>query len=288
MTLLFKYLYSYAEDFKGFVPFSYVEVLNMANTLSLAQSNLASQPARLGPATAAKVLLVDDDAHVRRALRTTLASSGYNVVEARTGEEAVEEIQADGSVDMVLLDIKMPGMGGVEACRKIRKMCDVPILVISVCRTQEEKVLAFDAGADDYLVKPFGIQELLSRIHALRRRTSDSEVVPPFESGDLKVDFERRRVIVDDQPVHLTPSEFELLRYLVLNEGKPVAHHTLLQSLWGPEHVREIQRLRVTINQLRRKIEPDPERVRYIHTDHQFGYRFEVSAKKPAKRKQKD
>ncbi|HXX44038.1 MAG TPA: response regulator transcription factor [Candidatus Acidoferrales bacterium] len=232
-------------------------------------------------------MLVDDDSNVRRALRTTLASAGYTVVEARSGEEAIEEIQADGAVNMILLDLKMPGMGGIEASRKIRKISDVPILVISVLRTQEEKVQAFDAGADDYLVKPFGIQELLSRIHALRRRVSGSEPVPPFESGELKIDFERRRVTLADQPVHLTPSEFELLRYLVLNEGKPVAHHTLLQSLWGPEHVRDVQRLRVTINQLRRKIELEPDRIRYIHTEHQFGYRFEPTPQKSVKRRAK-
>ena len=223
----------------------------------------------------AKILLVDDDPQVRRALRTTLTSAGYVVVEARTGEEAVEEAQGEGGVDMILLDLKMPGIGGLEACRRIRKIFDVPILVISVLRSQEDKVAAFDAGADDYLVKPFGIQELLSRIHALRRRVSGSGPVPPYESAGLKIDFERRRVIVDSAQVHLTPSEFELLRYLVLNEGKPVSHHTLLQSLWGPEHVRDVQRLRVTINQLRRKIETNPNRIRYIHTEHQFGYRFE-------------
>jgi len=259
----------------------------MENILHLAPAH--SPSARLAaPMSTTRILLVDDDAQVRRALRTTLASSGYMVVEARTGEEAIEEIQADGAVDMVLLDIKMPGIGGIEACRKIRKIYDVPILVISVCRTQEEKVQAFDAGADDYIVKPFGIQELLSRIHALRRRASDSEVIPPFESGDLKIDFERRRVTIEGQPVHLTPSEFELLRYLALNEGKPVAHHTLLQSLWGPEHTQEIQRLRVTINQLRRKIEPDSARNRFIHTEHQFGYRFEPSPQKTVKRKARE
>lgn len=236
------------------------------------------------PTSSAKVLLVDDDPQVRRALRTTLASAGYIVVEARTGEEALEEVQAGGAVDMVLLDLKMPGFGGLEACRRIRAIFDVPILIISVLRTQEDKVQAFDAGADDYLVKPFGIQELLSRIHALRRRTSGSESIAVFESGGLKVDFERRRVIVDSDQVHLTPSEFELLRYLMLHEGKPVSHQTLLQSLWGPKYTNEVQRLRVTINQLRRKIEKHPDRTRYIHTEHQFGYRFEPVQKKSAKR----
>jgi two-component system, OmpR family, KDP operon response regulator KdpE len=228
----------------------------------------------------AKILLVDDDAPVRRALRILLVSSGYTVVEARTGEEAIEELQADGAVNMVLLDLKMPGMGGLEACRKIRKMLDVPILVISVLRTQEDKVQAFDAGADDYLVKPFGIRELLARIRALRRRTSPDSGAAPFKAGYLKIDFELRRVTVDAQPVHLTPHEFELLRYLVLNKGKPIAYRTLLQALWGPQHTRKIQLLRVTINQLRRKIELHPDRIRYIHTEQQFGYRFEVRPQK--------
>jgi len=254
----------------------------MPNSLELS----ASQPAvRSVAMNIPKILLADDDSQVRRALRTTLTSAGYTVLEARTGEEALEEVQADGAVSLVLLDVKMPGMGGLEACRRIRKISDVPILVISVLRAQEEKVQAFDAGADDYLVKPFGIQELLSRIHALRRRVSGSEPIPSFESAGLKLDFERRRVSVDEQAIHLTPSEFELLRYLVLHEGKPVSHQTLLQSLWGPEQMGEIQRLRVTINQLRRKIEPDPKRIRYIHSEHQFGYRFEPIVQKPAKGK---
>ncbi len=241
-------------------------------------------PGRGATMNHAKILLVDDDPQVRRALRTTLTSAGYVVVEARTGEEALEEVQAEGAVDIVLLDLKMPGIGGLEACRRIRKIFDVPILVISVLRTQEEKVQAFDAGADDYLVKPFGIQELLSRIHALRRRTAGSESTPAFDSSGLNIDFERRRVLVDSEQVHLTPTEFELLRYLVLNEGKPVSHVALLQSLWGPKYTSEIQRLRVTINQLRRKIEKDPTRMLYIHTEHQFGYRFEPMLQKSAKR----
>src|ERR1700733_9481253 len=255
--------------------------------MNVQELSRAQSPVRTAPSNPAKILLVDDDAQVRRALRTTLASAGYTVVEARTGEEALEEIQVEGGVSIVLLDLKMPGIGGIEACRKIRKIFEVPILVISVCRTQEDKVQAFDAGADDYLVKPFGIHELLSRIHALRRRTSGTESIPVFDSSGLQIDFQRRRVIVDSDQVHLTPSEFELLRYLVLNEGKPVSHHTLLQSLWGPKYTSEIQRLRVTINQLRRKIEKDPTRIRYIHTDHQFGYRFEPVLQKSAKRNAK-
>jgi len=251
----------------------------MPNSLELSATPRTSSFAN------AKILLVDDDNNVRRALRTTLTSAGFTVVEARSGEEAIEEIQADRSVDLLLLDLKMPGIGGFEACRRIRKISEAPILVISVLRTQEEKVRAFDVGADDYLVKPFGIQELLSRIHALRRRISGSEPVLSLQYGELKIDLELRRVTLASQPVHLTPSEFELLRYLVLNEGRPIAHSTLLQSLWGPEHVSEVQRLRVTINQLRRKIEPEPDRIRYIHTEHQFGYRFEPTPQNTPQRR---
>ena len=237
------------------------------------------------PMSTAKILLVEDDPQFRRVLRTTLASSGYAVIEARTGEEAWEEFQVEGTVDVILL--KMPGVGSLEACRRIRKISAVPILGISIGRTQDEKIQAFDAGADDYLAKPFGIQELLSRIVALRRRARGSEAGPSFESGELKIEFQRRRVSVGSQTIHLTPIEFELLRYLVLHEVKPVDYRTLLQSLWGPKHTREIERLRVAINQLRRKIELHPARVRYIHTEREFGYRFEAVLQKSAKRKRK-
>jgi two-component system KDP operon response regulator KdpE len=235
----------------------------------------------------AKILLVDDDPQVRRALRTTLVSAGYVVVEARTGEEALEEVKLEGALDLILLDLKMPGIGGLETCRRIRKTFDVPILVISALHGQEDKVQAFDAGADDYIMKPFGIQELLSRMHALRRRAAGSEPIAPFEAPGLQIDFERRRVLVDSNQVHLTPTDFELLRYLVLQEGKPVPHHTLLSSIWGSEHAKDIQRLRVAINHLRRAIEIDRDRIRYIHTDNQFGYRFEPVIKKLAKRNSK-
>jgi two-component system KDP operon response regulator KdpE len=246
--------------------------------------NSKIEPARKPvPIRTTKILLVEDDPQVRRALRTTLASSGYTVIEARTGEEAWEEFQADGTVDVILL--KMPGVGGFDACRRIRTISAVPILGISVGRAKDEKVQAFDAGADDYLAKPFGIEELLLRIVALRRRANGSEVGPSFESGELKIDFERRRVSVGSQTIHLTPTEFDLLRYIVLHDGKPVDYRSLLQSLWGPKHTRAIHRLRVAINQLRRKIELQPARFRYIHTEREFGYRFEAMPQKSAKRK---
>jgi two-component system, OmpR family, KDP operon response regulator KdpE len=237
------------------------------------------------PMSTAKILVVEDDPQARRALRTTLASSGYTVIEARTGEEAWEEFQVEGTVDVILL--KMPGVGGLEACRRIRTISTVPILGIGVGRTRNEKVQAFDAGADDYLVKPFGIQELLSQIYALRRRAFGSEVGQSFESDELKIDFERRRVSVGSQTNRLTPTEFKVLRYLVLHEGKPVDYRILLQSLWGVKHTSKIHILRSVINQLRRKIELHPARFRYIHTEHKFGYRFEAMPQKSAKRKRK-
>lgn len=237
------------------------------------------------PMSAAKLLLVEDDPQTRRELRTTLAMSGYAVIEARTGEEAWEEVRAEGAVDVVLLKIQVPG--GLEACHRIRKMSTIPILAISERRSQEGKLQTFDAGADDYLVRPFGVKELLSRIRALRRRAFGAKDGPSFESGDLKIELDRRRVTVSGDSIHLTPGEFELLSHLVRHEGKPVAYNTLLHSLWGPGHSREIERLRVAVNQLRRKIELEPRRVRYIHTHHSFGYRFEAVRQGSEKRKKK-
>jgi two-component system KDP operon response regulator KdpE len=229
-----------------------------------------------------KILVVDDEAPIRRSLRATLTSAGYVVMEARTGEEAIEEIQT-GYVDMVLMDLRMPGMGGIEACSQIRKLSDVPIIVISVCRDQSDKVSAFDAGADDYIVKPFGIQELLSRIRALRRRAPGAESTPPFISPELGIDFERRRVVAGGKSVHLTPTEFDLLRLLVLNPGKPLSHQVLLEAICGPEHAFERWRLRVFINQLRKKIEPDPSNPRFVLTEPLIGYKFEAPGEKPSK-----
>lgn len=233
----------------------------------------------------AKILVVEDDPKARRALRTTLASSSYTVIEARTGEEAWEEFQAEGTVDVILL--KIPGVGGLQACRRIRAKSTVPILGIGTGRSRVEKVQALDAGIDDYLVRPFGIQELLSHIYALRRRTLGPEVGHSFEIEELKIDFERRRVSVGSQTSRLTPTEFKVLRYLVLNEGKPVDYRILLRSLWGGKHGGKTHILRAVIYQLRRKIELHPARFRYIHTENKFGYRFEAIPQKSARRNRK-
>ena len=231
------------------------------------------------------ILIVDDEPQIRRVMRTTLSSNGYTVIEARSGEEALE-IMRNERPELVLLDVNMPGIGGLEVCREIRDQSDVAIIMLTVRNTEHDKVLALDAGADDYVVKPFSIEELLARIRAALRRTSSAEPVANYVSTDLEIDFERTRVLVQGRPVRLTPKEFELLRHLVTSEGKPLEHRRLLQAVWGPDYGNETEYLRVFINQLRKKIEPDPAHPKYIHTDPWVGYRFEPEGS-PAKPKKK-
>jgi two-component system KDP operon response regulator KdpE len=159
--------------------------------------------------------------------------------------------------------------------------------MLTVRNTEHDKVLALDAGADDYVVKPFGMEELLARIRAALRRTSSAEPVPTYVSDDLEIDFERRKLLVQGRPVRLTPKEFDLLRHLVANQGKPLEHRRLLQAVWGPDYGDETEYLRVFINQLRKKIEPDPTHPKYIHTDPWVGYRFEPTGPAPSKSKKK-
>jgi two-component system KDP operon response regulator KdpE len=205
-------------------------------------------------------------------MRTTLAAEGYTVFEARDGDEALEIFRTTPP-DVLLLDVNMPGMDGLEVCREIRRRSAVPIIMLTVRSSERDKVLALDAGADDYVVKPFGMQELLARIRAALRRTSSG--LARFESKELTIDFETRRVSSRGREVHLTPKEFELLRHLVANVGKPLTHRRLLQAVWGPDYGDEPGHLRVTINQLRKKIEPDPAHPRFILTEPWVGYRFE-------------
>lgn len=229
--------------------------------------------------TAATILIVDDEPQIRRVLRTTLSSQGYTVVEARSGEEALERIRAERA-DLVLLDVNLPEMSGLETCREIRRSMDVPIIMLTVRNSERDKVQALDAGADDYVVKPFGAEELMARIRAALRRAAPVESIPAFSSDDLKIDFEKRAVALKGQPVRLTPKEFELLRHLVAHQGKALAHRRLLQAVWGPDYGEETEYLRVFINQLRKKIEPDPHHPLYIHTEPWIGYRFEPPAEK--------
>ncbi|MGB6821650.1 MAG: response regulator transcription factor [Candidatus Acidiferrales bacterium] len=222
------------------------------------------------------ILVVDDEPQIRRVMRTTLSAAGYTIVEAHTGEEALEQIRNDRP-DLLLLDMNMPGLGGLETCREIRRTSDIPIIMLTVRNAERDKVMALDAGADDYVVKPFATQELLARIRAALRRSPSSEPMPSFVSKDLRIDFERRNVAVQERSVRLTPKEFDILRLLVANAGKAVPHRTLLQTVWGPDYGEETEYLRVFINQLRKKIEPDPRRPRYIRTEPWVGYRFEAS-----------
>ncbi len=225
--------------------------------------------------SSATILVVDDEPQIRRVMRTTLASHGYAIAEAQSGEEAVEELDA-ADPDLILLDVNMPGMGGLAACREIRERSDVPIIMLTVRNTEKDKVRALDAGADDYVIKPFGIEELLARIRAALRRNSPGDPMPKFDSPALQIDFEARRVVVNGKGVRLTPTEFSLLRQLVSNAGKPISHRNLLQAVWGPDYGEETEYLRVFINQIRKKIEPDPRHPLYIRTEPWVGYRFEV------------
>ena len=229
--------------------------------------------------TSAKILIVDDEPQIRRVLRTTLSSQGYTVAEARTGDEALEQIRNERP-DLILLDVNMPGISGLETCREIRSSSDIPIIMLTVRSSEHDKVQALDAGADDYETKPFGSEELMARIRAGLRRAAPTESLPPFVSADLKIDFEKRAVSLKGEFVRLTPKEFELLRHLVANQGKAQGHRRLLQAVWGPDYGEETEYLRVFINQLRKKIEPDPKNPRYIHTEPWVGYRFDPPAEK--------
>jgi len=237
--------------------------------------------------SAANILVVDDEPQIRRVLRSTLSARGYVITEAKTGEEALEWMRKEPP-DLILLDMNMPGIGGIEACREIRRGSDAPIIMLTVRNAERDKVAALDAGADDYVVKPFGIEELLARIRAALRRYSPADTLPSFVSKDLTIDFESRQMTVRDRIVHLTPKEYDVLKHLVANQGKPLTHRRLLQSVWGPDYGEETENLRVVINQLRKKIETDPARPKYIVTEPWVGYRFQPfreSASKGAGRK---
>jgi two-component system, OmpR family, KDP operon response regulator KdpE len=225
------------------------------------------------------ILIVDDEPQIRRVMRTTLSSQGYSVIEAKSGEEALEKFSAERA-DLILLDVNMPGTSGLDTCREIRRTSDVPIIMLTVRNTEKDKVQALDAGADDYVVKPFGAEELMARIRAALRRAAPGEGPPLFTSDELSIDFAKRTVLVRGTPVRLTPKELELLRQLVANQGTSISHRRLLQAVWGPDYGEETEYLRVFINQLRKKIEPDPRHPRYIHTDPWIGYRFEPSREK--------
>jgi two-component system, OmpR family, KDP operon response regulator KdpE len=232
--------------------------------------------------TSANILVVDDEPQIRRVLRSTLSFRGYTISEAVSGEEALELVRKL-KPDLILLDVNLPGMSGIETCREIRRSSDAPIIILTVRSAERDKVIALDAGADDYVTKPFGIEELLARVRASLRRHPSAEALAPFHSKDFSVDFEQRRVTVAGEEVHLAPKEFDVLKHLIANQGKPVTHRRLLQSVWGPEYGEETENLRVVINQLRKKIEKDPAQPRYILTEPWVGYRFQPPKASPGK-----
>jgi two-component system KDP operon response regulator KdpE len=220
-------------------------------------------------------LVVDDDPQIRRVMKATLVAHGYEVIEARTGEDALETAPRE-MPNLVLLDMNMPGIGGLETCRVLRAGSDIPVIILSVRNTEKDKVAALDAGADDYVTKPFSIEELLARIRAALRRSPSSPESGPhsFVAPDLEIDFDTRHVRAHGIDVRLTPKEFELLRYLVSHEGKPITHRELLQAIWGPDYGDEPEYLRVFINQVRKKIEPNPGKPKFILTEPWVGYKF--------------
>jgi two-component system KDP operon response regulator KdpE len=229
--------------------------------------------------TAAKILIVDDEAQIRRTLRATLVPNGYEVAGASSGEEALEVLRQE-KPDLVLLDLNMPGMGGLAACREIREQCDVAIIVLTVRDAERDKVQALDAGADDYITKPFGMPELLARIRAaLRRLPLSTDAMPSaLELEDLTIDFAARSVIMRGKAMRLTPKEFDLLRYLTSNANQAIPHRKLLQAVWGPDYGDEVEYLRVFVNQLRKKMERNPAKPKYLLTEPWVGYRFAIPA----------
>jgi two-component system, OmpR family, KDP operon response regulator KdpE len=221
------------------------------------------------------ILVVDDESQITRVLRTSLSTHGYDIRVANDGETALE-IMKDWTPDLVITDIAMPNMDGLELCRRLRAKTQIPIIVLSVRGEERTKVQALDAGADDYITKPFGMDELLARVRAsLRRSRAQESEVAPIEMGDFKIDPGARSVSVKGRAVHLTPKEFDLLFYLGRRAGNVVTHRALLSAVWGGENTEQVEYLRVFVAQLRKKIEPSPNSPRYILTDPWVGYRFE-------------
>jgi two-component system KDP operon response regulator KdpE len=226
-----------------------------------------------------RILVVDDEPQLRRALRSTLSALGFVVAGAETGEAALEKLRED-RFDLVLLDINLPGLSGIETCRAIRARSDIGVLMLTVRDRAEDKIQALDAGADGYVTKPFDVNELLARIRSTLRRApvsalGDSQVL---QLPGLEISLRDRRVKMNGRVERLTPTELDLLRYFVANPNSILPHDKILQAVWGPDYGDEVEYLRVFVNQLRKKIEPDPARPRYILTEPWLGYRFDLSA----------
>jgi two-component system KDP operon response regulator KdpE len=228
------------------------------------------------PAGKGNILVVDDEPQITRVLKTTLSSQGYGVRTASDGDEALL-ILKEWTPDLVITDLRMPNLGGLELCRQIRAKSRMPIIVLSVKGEERIKVEALDAGADDYVTKPFGVHELLARVRAALRRAAAPEEPesPLIEAGDFRIDIATRSVRVRDREVHLTPKEFDLLTYLARHAGRVLTHRNLLAAVWGGNSVEQPEYLRVFVGHLRKKLEPDEAAPRYILTEPWVGYRFE-------------
>lgn len=225
--------------------------------------------------SAGRILVVDDEPQIRRIMRTTLTGAGYEVDDAKTGEEALAKLR-EYHPDLVLLDINMPGMGGLAACREIRAGTGVGIIMLTVRNTEADKVQALDAGADDFINKPFSTPELLARIRAALRRVPASPQTSParIRVGKLAIDFSARTAFNGARTSHLTPKELDLVRYLSSHANEAVAHRELLQAVWGPDYGDQVDYLRVFIRNLRKKIESDPDHPELVTTEPWVGYRF--------------
>jgi len=223
----------------------------------------------------ARILVVDDEPQLTRVLRTSLVTHGYDVRVADDGDLALT-IFREWNPGLIVTDLAMPNLGGLELCRQIRKLSAVPIIVLSVRGEEKTKVEALDAGADDYVTKPFGMDELLARVRATLRRAPADQASKILEAGDFRVDLEGHSITHQDKELRLTPKEYDLMVHFVRNPGKVLTHRTLLAAVWGGDYTEQTEYLRVFIGQLRKKIEVDPSNPRYILTEPWIGYRFNV------------
>jgi two-component system, OmpR family, KDP operon response regulator KdpE len=230
--------------------------------------------------SAGRILVIDDEPQIRRIMRETLISSGYEVDDAKNGMEGLEKLR-QFRPDLVLLDINMPDMGGVEVCKAIRNDSNIAIVMLTVRKSEADKVAALDAGADDFVTKPFSTPELLARIRAALRRVPLTQASSRMQFGELTIDFAARTVARGSTTSHLTPKELDLLRHLTQHANQAVSHRELLQAVWGPDYGDQVDYLRVVIKNLRKKIELNPEDPRYIKTEPWMGYRFNTVPESP-------
>jgi two-component system KDP operon response regulator KdpE len=224
--------------------------------------------------TGSRVLVVDDERSIRRFLKASLGGQ-FVVLEATTGEQALNAAASEHP-DIIILDLGLPDIDGLEVTRRLREWSQIPIIIVSVREQEGDKIAALDAGADDYLTKPFGVGELIARLRVALRRSAQAENTPAFSTGDLVVDLNQREVRVNDNVISLTPTEYDLLRTLIRHAGKVLTHDQLLRTVWGTAYERETHMLQVNISNLRRKIEPDPARPTFIVTEPGVGYRLKV------------